>query len=285
MNSKLLFILVFLSTLGMGASTRSNALLEQSENIIVGAGAHFSWILFDRLKPELENVAGKKIELFGKNSMRGVGCNAGIDNALKNSPNNPRFGFVCCMLSDDELKQKQLTIYLLVKEFILILVNSSNPVKDLSAAQIRSIFEGNIKNWKEVGGPDKPIIVVTRLHCKDRPGHWKRILPSHEHFTEWRIDVRSAAEMVKKVSELPGAISHIDAVWDFKNSDKVKSIAVDGYKPTADNLLSGHYPFYRVLSAVTANDTDNNLGKLLSYAQKSDTLRKIAKDYELVPIN
>jgi phosphate transport system substrate-binding protein len=279
-------VLLILSTaLGMGVSYQSNALLDQSDDIIVGAGAHFSWILFDRLKPELESIAGKKIELFGKNSMRGVGCNAGIDNALKSSPDNLRFGFVCCMLADEELKKKQLKIYPLVKEPILTLVNNSNPVTNLTKHQIQSIFEGSIKNWKEVGGPDKPIIVVARLHCKDRPGHWKRILPSHEQFTDWRIDVRSASEMVKKVTELPGAIGHIGAAWDFKKSDNVKAVTVDGYKPTAENLLSDHYPFYRILSAVTASDPTNELSKILIYAQKSDSLRKIAKEYELVPLN
>ena len=51
---------------------------------ITGAGAHFSWVIFNDLKPSLEHKSGRKIHLFGKESMLGMGCNAGIKTAKLN---------------------------------------------------------------------------------------------------------------------------------------------------------------------------------------------------------
>ncbi|MCX7829176.1 MAG: PstS family phosphate ABC transporter substrate-binding protein, partial [Thermanaerothrix sp.] len=45
---------------------------------------------------------------------------------------------------------------------IVPIVNPSNPVSDLTVDQLRDIYTAKIRNWKEVGGPDKPIAVITR---------------------------------------------------------------------------------------------------------------------------
>ena len=74
--------------------------------IITGAGAHFAWVVFDELKPDLERVSGRPIELHGRNSTLGMGCNAGIKTALQNAPGHETFGFVCCPLSQQGSRGK-----------------------------------------------------------------------------------------------------------------------------------------------------------------------------------
>ena len=73
---------------------------------ITGAGAHFSWIIFNSLKQDLEKVSGRKITLYGKDSMLGQGCNAGIKNAKLNGPGKETFGFVCCPLKKEEVERR-----------------------------------------------------------------------------------------------------------------------------------------------------------------------------------
>ena len=159
------------------AAPVSQAAIEDNDNALMGAGAHFAWIVFDALKHDLERVTGKETVLFGQYSMLGVGCNAGIKAAKQNKPGHETFGFLCCPLSQEEIDKEGLIVYPLAKEPILILTHDDNPVSNLTSQQARDIFSGKIISWKEVGGPNKPIVVVTRLHCKKRPGHWKTILP------------------------------------------------------------------------------------------------------------
>ncbi|WP_455217796.1 substrate-binding domain-containing protein [Kaarinaea lacus] len=255
------------------------------EDALMGAGAHFAWIVFDALKEDLEKKTGRNTILFGENSMLGVGCNAGIKAAKQGTKSKETFGFVCCPLSDEEVEKEQLIVYPLAKEPVLILARNDNPVDDLSIEQVRGIFRGDIYNWKDVGGPDQPIVVVTRLHCKKRPGHWKTILPSHTEFRQERLNVKSAAAMVQRVSDFQGAIGHTGATWKFKAEDKTKVLSVNGIKPTAENLANGKYPFYRQLSAITNRDPSPDVVKLIKEAQTGPAFRKVAKQYELLPLN
>ncbi|MDH5326996.1 MAG: substrate-binding domain-containing protein [Gammaproteobacteria bacterium] len=252
---------------------------------LMGAGAHFAWIVFDALKPELEKATGRDIILFGENSMLGVGCNAGIKAAKQNSPTRETFGFVCCPLSPEEISKNNLKVYPLAYEPILILTNSNNPVKNITKKQVQAVFRGDIINWKQIGGSDTPIVVVTRLHCKDRPGHWKTILPDADQFRQERLNVKSAAAMVQRVSDFKSAIGHTGSTWKFKKSDKIKVLTVDGIAPTAENLRNGKYPFFRRLSAVTDAKPSPDVVKLIKSAQTGAAFKQVAKQYNLLPFN
>ena len=252
---------------------------------ITGAGAHFSWIVFNSLKSDLEKNSGRKILLYGKDSMLGQGCNAGIKNASLNGPNKETFGFVCCPLSKQEVEKKKLRVYPLALEPILILVNQSNPVNNLSRQQVKDIFSGKIDNWKTVGGNDKPIAVVTRLHCKKRPGHWKTILPSAADFRKIRLNVSSADEMVSRVSDFSGAIGHTGSTWLFETGNKIKRITIDGKKASADNLRSNSYPFFRQLSAITDLKPSPDVLKIIKEVQTGPGFFQVSKQFELLPLN
>lgn len=258
---------------------------DSNEGMLMGAGAHFAWIVFDALKADLEKKTGRKTILFGENSMLGVGCKAGIKAAKQGTKSRETFGFVCCPLSKEEIEKEKLIVYPLAKEPILILTRKGNPVTDLSIEQVRGIFRGDISNWKTVGGTDSPIIVVTRLHCKKRPGHWKTILPSHKKFRQERLNVKSASAMVQRVSDFKGSIGHTGATWEFKPEDNVKAISIGGTLPTAKNLANGSYPFFRQMSAITNRDPSPDVVKLIKEAQTGPAFRKVAKKYELLPLN
>lgn len=259
--------------------------LSGNEGMLMGAGAHFAWIVFDALKEDLEKKTGRKTILFGENSMLGVGCKAGIKAAKQGTKSRETFGFVCCPLSEEEIEKEKLIVYPLAKEPILILARDDNPVTNLSIDQVRGIFRGDITNWNSVGGNDQPIVVVTRLHCKKRPGHWKTILPSHKKFRQERLNVKSASAMVQRVSDFSGSIGHTGATWEFKPEDKIKVISVNGVRPTAKNLANGTYPFFRQMSAITNRDPSPDVVKLIKEAQTGPAFRKVAKKYELLPLN
>ena len=256
-----------------------------SDDKITGAGAHFAWVIFDSLKDGLEKKTGKKIELFGKNSSLGMGCNAGIKLAQQSTHDHETFGFVCCPLSQDEIDKKQIKVYPLAEEPILILVNKNNPIKNLSLKQTRAIFRGDIKNWKEVGGWDKPIVVVTRLHCKKRPGHWKTILPHKDAFAKKRLNVSSAKEMVKLVTDFDSSVGHIGATWEFGSDSNVKAITIENVEAKAENLKNKSYPFHRKLSAVTNMTPTENVLKTIKQVQYGKSFDEVAKKYNLLSLN
>jgi ABC-type phosphate transport system substrate-binding protein len=244
---------------------------------ITGAGAHFSWVIFNDLKPSLEHKSGRSIHLYGRESMLGMGCNAGIKTAKLNRHDHETFGFVCCDLAREEQRKEDIVLYPIANEPILILVHRTNPVTSLSVTQLRAMFRGEITNWKQVGGTDRPVVVVTRLHCKNRPGHWKTILSDAKQFRQDRLNVKSAAEMVKTVSDFPGGLGHTGSTWIFDHQSQVKAIRVGGVAPTAANLKSGKYPFYRQLGAVTSKTASTTVKSIIEQVQTGPEFRKIAR--------
>ena len=279
------YFFVFLLSLFSSAVSADHGTGYQQEDTITGAGAHFAWVIFDELKGELEQSTGKNLQLYGKNSNLGMGCNAGIKLAQQHSHDHQTFGFVCCPLSQQEIDKKKIIVYPLANEPILILVNKNNPIENLSIDQVRNIFRGDITNWKDVGGWDKPIAVVTRLHCKKRPGHWKTILPSAEAFTKERINVSSADEMVKMVTKFDTAFGHTGSTWIFDENSNVKAISIDNVVASADNLKNKTYPFYRKLSAVTSMDPSEDVRTIIKKVQYGKSFEAIAKKYNLLPLN
>jgi len=89
---------------------------------------------------------------------------------------------------------------------IRFMVNAANPVKSLTDAQIKDIFTGKIMSWKDVGGADKPILVVA-----EAPGFGARtnivvsLLGSTE-ITDRARDMQSLAQVGQVVAQLPEAI-------------------------------------------------------------------------------
>jgi phosphate transport system substrate-binding protein len=88
------------------------------------------------------------------------------------------------------------------------IVNAKNPVKTLSEAQIKDIFTGKIVNWKDVGGPDLPIVVVA-----EGPGSGGRtLMESHllggTAMTDKVQAVQGVAQIAQAVSQNPAAIGY-----------------------------------------------------------------------------
>jgi len=250
---------------------------------VTGAGEHFTWVLLDQIQPTLERNHGIKLDLIGRESMLGAGCNQGIKMANQNRPGHDTFGFICCPLDKSEVDAKQLTVHPIAREPLVILVNHANPVSDIPIDKVRAIFRGEIRNWKDVGGPDRPIVLVMRPHCAQRPGHWKTIVPSLEQLRKDRINVKSEAEVVQGVSDFAEGVGTIGSTWNFDASQKVKVVTLGGVAPTAANLANGSYPFYQEQSIVTHGPVSPALAGMIRDIQHGAAFREVAKKYELLP--
>lgn len=251
---------------------------------VTGAGEHFTWVLLDQIRPQLEQRFNLRLELIGRESMLGHGCNQGIKKAKENRSGHETFGFVCCPLTKEEVAKEGLTVHRVALEPLVIIVNQANPITDVPLDKLRAVFRGEIRNWKELGGADRPIVLVLRPHCAQRPGHWKTIVPSIEQFRKDRIEVKAEAEVVQGVSDFAEGIGTIGSTWTFEERHKVKVITVGGVAPTAENLKAGKYPFYQEQSIVTHGAVSPTLAGMIREVQGGAAFRAVAKKYELLPV-
>ena len=144
---------------------------------------------------------------------------------------------------------------------LVIFVHPDNLIDNITFEQAQRIFQGEIKRWSEVKtsdgkkGSSQPIQVISRLHCKVRPGHWRLLLDNENLFSPTSKEVGAIPDMISQVVANQWAIGNelLSMVYQYeKDKGKVKILKINGYNPLElSNILSLKYPLYHVYSLTT----------------------------------
>lgn len=136
-----------------------------------------------------------------------------------------------------------------------VVVHPDLKVNDLTTEQIQRLFRGQIDNWREIGGPDLPVVVVDRTY-----GSGSRFALEHRLLDRSRplyqpepcagrprlvhCEVPSTGAMADVVARNPGAVGYLEsaAVRDAA----IVQVTIDGQVANKDNVRARTYPFYSV---------------------------------------
>ncbi len=135
------------------------------------------------------------------------------------------------------------------KDGLTVYLNEGNSVKELSFEQIRGIYTGKIKNWKEVGGSDASIILYGRENNSGTYVFFKERVLNNEDYASSTQTLPGTAAVVNAVSHDPNGIGYGGAGY-AKGIKECLVKLTDGdqsYAPTAENVASGKYPITRFL--------------------------------------
>jgi phosphate transport system substrate-binding protein len=182
--------------------------------------------------------------------------------------------------------------FVVARDAIAVIVNPNNPISNLTLKQISDIYKGLIKNWKELGGEDRPIVKLSR---ETNSG-------THVYFLENVIRLGSTTDksifsadtlllpssegIIAEVSDNPNAIGY-DGLGYVSPQVKVIAVAKDDQTqaviPSVDSVNSGKYPISRELFMYTHGQPS---GTILAYIQwiQSVEAQKIVTDLGFVPI-
>ncbi len=142
-----------------------------------------------------------------------------------------------------------ITQHQVAVDVIAVVVNSSNPVENLTLEQLRDIYLGKIANWSEVDGPDRPIVVVVRGKNSGTRGAFDKIVLEKQEPAG--PDVRTAVtagDMAATVVNNPDAIGYVG----FGNLEPgIKLVAIDGVLPSEETARNGSYRLVRPLLLLT----------------------------------
>ena len=131
---------------------------------------------------------------------------------------------------------------------VCVVVHPSNPVTQLSTAQIRDIYMGKITNWKEVGGTDLPIIAISRDTSSGTYETFHGLVMNKEKMGSSVEYVNSNSQAHARVKSTVGAIGYVGIGFLDEN---VKALKVDGILPSRQTIASGQYPIARPLFMFT----------------------------------
>jgi len=160
------------------------------------------------------------------------------------------------------------------------IVHPSNPVKDLSIEQLSLIYQGKIRNWKEVGGKDLQIVVVSRDTSSGTYESWQEKILHKEKVTPRAQLQASSGAVVQAVSKNRYAIGYIGIGYQNKS---VTAVTVNGVIANDVNALKGTYPIARPLYYYTDGQPKGAVAEYIKFVTGPEG-QKIVKKEGFVPI-
>jgi len=137
--------------------------------------------------------------------------------------------------------------FLIAKDALTIYVNPDNPVKNFTIAQLKEIYMCKIKNWKELGGNDEPVIPIIRNPNSGTHLYFKEhVLEDEEYCVS--VTVESTTEdVIEQVAEHVNAIGY----GGIGFTDNIYQASIEGIKPSEENARNDSYPITRYLHFFT----------------------------------
>lgn len=143
-------------------------------------------------------------------------------------------------------------------------------VKSLTKEQLISIFTGKTTNWKEVGGPDESIVLVTRpTSSGTRATFQKYALDGNEEASNTSMETDDSGVLLQNVKDTKGAIGYV-ALSYLTGDAGVATVAIDGAEPTLENTYAGKYPVWTFEHMYTKGEPDEVVSTFLDYIMSDE---------------
>jgi len=189
-------------------------------------------------------------------------------------------------MKEEELlaaKEKGLNIieHIVAMDGIAVVVHPDNPIADLSKEQLVQIYSGEIRNWKALGGPDIPIVVISRDTNSGTYESFQQLVTKSERITDRAEYVGSSGAIRQRVMTTPGAIGYVGLAF----LEGVKPLSINGVEPTQETVLDRSYVISRPLFMYTNGQPaeGTHLSAFLNL-YKTEEGRKIVEEQGFVPV-
>ncbi len=144
-------------------------------------------------------------------------------------------------------------------------------VTGLTTAQLQDIYSGKATNWKELGGPDAPIVVLDRPEDESA----KKLLRKHYLGKDLKnastaIILRKEGELIQSLQSTPYSIGAFSLAYAITNKLPVNRLSLDTVAPTVETIKSGQYKMLRTIGFVWHVKSSEATQSLIQYVESAD---------------
>lgn len=209
-------------------------------------------------QPFAEKLADQYMQIHPdtKVTIQGGGSAVGIQSALSGAAHIGMADLV-----ELPVEAKALSSVVVARDGIAVIVNLKNKVTNLTFQQIRDIYNGKIKNWKNVGGNDHPITVISREAGSGTRSSFEAIIKDVSLTNEAIIQDSNGTvrETVSNDVNTIGYISH------GLINEKIKAISVNGVESSTEEIMKGRYSLVRPIFFLTKEVPKDKIKEFIDY--------------------
>jgi phosphate transport system substrate-binding protein len=163
---------------------------------------------------------------------------------------------------------------------VVPVVHAGNPITQITLDQLKDIYTGKVTGWKELGGTDKPIVVISRDTSSGTYEVREEKVLHKEKVTPKALLQASNGAVVQAVAQNPNAIGYIGIGYV---SPEVKALTVNGVEASATTALNGTYPVSRALFMFTSGWPEGDVMSFINFVV-GPAGQKIVKEEGYVPL-
>lgn len=178
-------------------------------------------------------------------NVQGGGSSQGVEAAITGAAD---IGAASRDLKDEEKTKANLVVTPIALDGVAIVVHPDNKISALTMEDVKNIYLGNIKNWKELGGTDAPITVISREDGSGTRDAFDTIVMNKEDVVKNAIIQNSTGAVRTTVAGDKNAIGYISLA---KVNEEVKALDIDGVKASEENIKAGTYKLQRPFIYIT----------------------------------
>ncbi len=176
----------------------------------------------------------------------------------------------------DSAKASALEDHIVCVVGVAAVVNPKVDVSNVTKQQLLDIFTGKTTNWKELGGKDQKIVIINRpVSSGTRALFKKYALEGKGEAAGVALTEDNSGILKQNVAQTPGAIAYL--AFSYLTDSTVKSLSIDGVKPTYDNIYSGRYGVWGYEHMYTYGKATGAAKAFLNYIQGPDCEKVIAE--------
>jgi phosphate transport system substrate-binding protein len=151
---------------------------------------------------------------------------------------------------------------------LLVAVHPSvTGVKNLTTANLKAIYSGNVTNWQQLGGPDAAIVLLDRPEDESA----KRLLRQHYLGKDLQnapkaIVLRKEGELIQTIQSTPYSIGAFSLAYAISHRLPVHRLSLNEIEPTSENLKTGQYLMSRTIGIIWNKNASEPTQSLVRYA-------------------
>ncbi|MBN1833374.1 MAG: PstS family phosphate ABC transporter substrate-binding protein [Deltaproteobacteria bacterium] len=189
-------------------------------------------------------------------------------------------------IKDKEVKQavengRYPVPFAVAHDCIVPVVHPSNTIDDITMEQLKDIYMGKVENWKDIGGPDRPVVVISRDTSSGTYEVWHTKVLREERVFPGALLQASNGAVVQAVSNNKNAIGYIGLGYLEEN---VKDLTVNRVRGSEETTLNGTFPISRPLYMFTSGWPEGDALNFINYVIHPQKGQKYVSEIGFVPL-